>query len=119
MLPAVEIQCLNSTGSLLVERVERIYIHLIYFFQLPGIIGSGTFQGMELFISSEPIYILLINLNPVIMKKYVCTACGYVYDPASGDPENGIAPGTAFEDLPDDWTCPVCGVSKDMFEPES
>lgn len=52
------------------------------------------------------------------MKKYVCTACGYVYDPANGDPEHGVKPGTAFENLPDDWTCPECGAGKDMFEPE-
>ena len=52
------------------------------------------------------------------MKKYVCCPCGYVYDPEVGDPDSGIAPGTAFEDLPDDWCCPVCGVGKDMFEPE-
>jgi rubredoxin len=52
------------------------------------------------------------------MKKYVCTACGYVYDPAVGDPDNGVAPGTAFENLPDDWTCPECGASKDLFRPE-
>lgn len=49
------------------------------------------------------------------MKKYVCTACGYIYDPAAGDPENGINPGTAFEDLPDDWVCPACGAPKSMF----
>lgn len=53
-----------------------------------------------------------------IMKKYVCTVCGWVYDPAKGDPDNGIKPGTAFEDLPDDWTCPECGVGKEDFEPE-
>ena len=52
------------------------------------------------------------------MKKYVCNVCGYVYDPAKGDSEGGIAPGTAFEDLPEDWVCPVCGASKDEFEPE-
>ncbi len=52
------------------------------------------------------------------MKKYKCSICGYVYDPEVGDPENGVAPGTAFEDLPDDWTCPVCGAAKDQFEPE-
>ena len=52
------------------------------------------------------------------MKKYVCTVCGWVYDPAKGDPDNGIQPGTAFEDLPEDWTCPECGVSKEDFEPE-
>ena len=49
------------------------------------------------------------------MKKYVCDACGYVYDPEKGDPENGIDPGTAFEDIPEDWVCPVCGVGKDSF----
>ena len=49
-------------------------------------------------------------------SKYQCGPCGYVYDPEVGDPDSGIAPGTAFEDLPDDWCCPICGVSKDMFE---
>ena len=51
------------------------------------------------------------------MKKYECTACGHIYDPAVGDPDSGIKPGTAFEDLPDVWVCPVCGVGKDEFEP--
>lgn len=51
------------------------------------------------------------------MKKYVCNVCGYEYDPAAGDPENGIAPGTAFEDLPENWVCPLCGVGKEDFEP--
>ena len=52
------------------------------------------------------------------MKKYICETCGYVYDPAKGDPESGIAPGTAFEDLPADWVCPLCGVGKEDFPPE-
>ena len=52
------------------------------------------------------------------MKKYVCIACGYVYDPANGDTDSGIEPGTPFEELPDDWVCPLCGVGKDSFEPE-
>ena len=51
------------------------------------------------------------------MKKYICQTCDYVYDPEIGDPDNGIAPGTAFEDLPDYWTCPDCGVEKDEFAP--
>ena len=51
------------------------------------------------------------------MKKYQCTACGYIYDPEKGDPDNGQDAGTAFEKLPEDWVCPVCGVGKDMFEP--
>ena len=49
------------------------------------------------------------------MKQYVCDVCGYVYDEAKGDPENGIAPGTRFADLPDDFVCPLCGVGKDQF----
>jgi rubredoxin len=53
-----------------------------------------------------------------IMDRYVCDLCGYVYDPAKGDPDNGIDPGTSFEDLPDDWECPVCGASKDDFSKE-
>lgn len=52
-----------------------------------------------------------------IMKKYVCDVCGWIYDPEVGDPEGGIAPGTAFEDIPDDWVCPLCGVGKDDFSP--
>lgn len=51
------------------------------------------------------------------MQKYQCTACEYIYDPAAGDPDAGVDSGTAFEDLPDDWECPDCGVGKDMFEP--
>jgi len=51
------------------------------------------------------------------MKKFKCTVCGYVYDPAKGDPANAVNPGTAFESLPADWVCPECGVAKDMFEP--
>jgi rubredoxin len=52
------------------------------------------------------------------MKKYVCGVCGYVYDPAKGDAEGNVPPGTSFEQLPDDWTCPVCGAEKDQFYPE-
>ena len=51
-------------------------------------------------------------------EMYKCLACGYEYNPEVGDPDNGIAPGTAFEDLPDTWVCPLCGVGKDMFEEE-
>lgn len=48
-------------------------------------------------------------------EKYVCGPCGYVYDPQLGDPEGGIAPGTPFEELPDDWICPICGLGKEVF----
>lgn len=53
------------------------------------------------------------------MKSYVCSICNFKYDPAVGDPDSGVAAGTPFEDLPDDWACPMCGVGKEMFEPEN
>lgn len=49
------------------------------------------------------------------VQRYQCNICPYIYDPAEGDPDNGVPPGTAFEDLPDDWVCPLCQVSKDEF----
>lgn len=49
------------------------------------------------------------------MEKWECSVCGYIYDPALGDPDGGIAPGTPFEQIPDNWVCPSCGASKDMF----
>lgn len=52
------------------------------------------------------------------MPKYVCTVCGYEYDPELGDPDAGIDPDTPFEDIPEDWVCPVCGATKDQFELE-
>lgn len=50
------------------------------------------------------------------MEKWECTACGYIYDPEKGDPENGVSPGTDFENLPEDWICPQCGVGKEFFQ---
>ncbi len=50
--------------------------------------------------------------------KYVCDVCGWVYDPAQGDPDNGVAPGTPFEQVPDDWVCPECGAEKSEFSPQ-
>ena len=50
------------------------------------------------------------------MDKYECTACGYIYDPAVGDPDNGVAPGTPFAEIPEDWVCPQCGVEKSLFQ---
>ncbi|MCX5893958.1 MAG: rubredoxin [Deltaproteobacteria bacterium] len=51
------------------------------------------------------------------MKKYQCQICGYIYDPAQGDPDNGVPAGTPFEKLPADWACPICGATKDQFVP--
>ncbi len=50
------------------------------------------------------------------MQSYVCELCDYTYEPVKGDPENGVQPGTAFEDIPDTWKCPVCGADKDEFQ---
>ncbi len=52
------------------------------------------------------------------MDKYVCDLCGYVYDPAEGDPDSGVGPGTKWDDVPDDWECPVCGAGKEDFSLE-
>jgi len=51
------------------------------------------------------------------MQKYICEVCGYIYDPAEGDPDSGIEPGTAFNQIPDDWSCPQCGATKSQFKP--
>ena len=51
-----------------------------------------------------------------MMERWKCTACEYIYDPEKGDPASEVEPGTPFEELPDDWVCPECGVPKDLFE---
>ena len=68
----------------------------------------------------DPVEYLITEINKtrkgeLTMKKFECEPCGYIYDPAVGDPDGGIAPGTAFEDIPDDWVCPICGLGKDVF----
>ena len=72
-------------------------------------------SGKRIIFATE-VSIFQLNLkNEKNMKKYVCDVCGYEYDPEVGDPENGIPAGTAFEDLPEDWVCPLCSVGKDEF----
>ena len=65
--------------------------------------------------AAQPKEISITHNNQKTMKQYKCDVCGYVYDPQVGDPDNGIAAGTAFEDLPEDWVCPLCGVGKEEF----
>ena len=65
---------------------------------------------------TAPSYIADKKEEKVTMDKYQCSVCGYIYDPEKGDPDGGIKPGTKFEDVPGDWTCPVCGASKDQFK---
>jgi len=70
---------------------------------------------------TAPTYYKKVDINnkkeETKMDRYVCNVCGYVYDPSIGDIDNGISPGTAFEDLPDDWECPLCGAPKEDFNP--
>ena len=77
--------------------------------------ASGKFILWQIVTISRDGRILDLRKGENEMDKYLCEPCGYIYDPAIGDPEGGIAPGTAFEDIPDDWVCPICGVGKDMF----
>ena len=70
---------------------------------------SGYQDGPKLAITAETL---------CHMDRYVCVICGYVYDPAVGDAESGIEPGTPFEDLPEDWVCPICSVGKEHFDVE-
>ena len=63
-------------------------------------------------------YILKDILKGGFIMKYICDVCGYEYDEAIGDPDNGVAPGTNWEDVPEDWVCPLCGVGKDDFSAE-
>lgn len=72
---------------------------------------------MLFFFEQKWLFNCFINITIKIMKKYICTVCQWVYDPAIGDPESGIVAGTPFEDIPEDWTCPLCGVGKEDFEP--
>jgi rubredoxin len=58
------------------------------------------------------------GIKEILMQRYVCEVCGYIYDPEEGDPDGDIEPGTPFEQLPEDWVCPMCGASKDEFSPE-
>ena len=124
----------NTLGYLEAEVIEKIDVgtHTIFV----GQITDATMLSQESVLTYEyyhdvkggyspktaPTYFSELDKKPekkkedIKMDKYVCTVCGYVYDPAKGDPDSGIAAGTAFDDLPDDWVCPICGAAKDAFE---
>ena len=57
------------------------------------------------------------GVSPQTASMWICTSCGFIYDPEQGDPDGGIPPGTSFDDIPDDWFCPVCGARKKDFTP--
>ena len=79
------------------------------------IFNIDNYSLAHLIVGNQFIYIIE---RMYMMENYVCSVCGYVYGPALGDPENDIDPDTTWEDVPEDWVCPECGVGKDMFEPE-
>ena len=76
---------------------------------------ESRFAGLQRVIQGQDTF---AQKGAVEMDKYRCQICGYIYDPEAGDSSAGIAAGTKFEDLPDDWKCPVCGADKDQFEKE-
>jgi rubredoxin len=84
---------------------------------MDGVIWSKRVKFQLKTAGSTQKCIVLTKKKEELYMKYVCTACGYEYDPAVGDPDNGVAPGTAWEDVPEEWVCPLCGVGKDLFEP--
>ena len=83
------------------ERMTYDYYHLV---------KRGTTP------KTAPVYVEEKKVEAIKAAKYRCSVCGYIYDPELGDPDGGIKPGTPFEEIPDDWVCPVCGASKDKFE---
>lgn len=102
-----------------------VYTHTVFFGELTGadVIKEGEpmtyayYQQVKRGTTpkSAPSYVQDKKEEKPKMDKYQCSVCGYIYDPEKGDPDGGIKPGTRFEDIPDDWTCPVCGASKDQF----
>lgn len=125
----------NSVGYLELKVIEKIdvFTHTVF---IGEIVDAKTFSDKEpmtyayyhlikkgltpknaaTFQAPEPKKEEIKKEEKVIMAKYRCTICGYEYDPTLGDPDSGIKPGTAFEDIPDTWVCPICGATKDQFE---
>jgi rubredoxin len=80
--------------------------------------GGKASKNAPTYMEEEPVAKPELVKQATPKARYVCTVCGYVYDEAKGDPDSGVAPGTRFEDIPDSWTCPVCGAAKAQFEKE-
>lgn len=100
------------------KTLDKFHLPLTYSYYRETIKGlspehSPTYLGDKI----ELVHPAPVQKQPEKPLKYQCKVCGFVYDPEEGDPDSGIAPGTAFEDIPDDWYCPVCGVSKKDFVP--
>ena len=92
--------------------------HGVFFYDMmQGLACRKKFVFLEPAVGPVPVLFFCNTGKPQeAIKKYKCQICGHMYDPELGDPDRGIAPGTAFEDIPDNWTCPVCGAAKADFE---
>tara|TARA_B100000315_G_scaffold161183_1_gene149599 strand:+ start:48 stop:734 length:687 start_codon:yes stop_codon:yes gene_type:complete len=118
----------NTLAYLEAKVTQEVYVgtHIVYIARLVGaeIIKEGEpmtyiyYQQVKRGTTPEtaPSYIGEEETQVMKESKYKCTVCGYIYDPELGDPDGGIKPQTPFEDLPDDWVCPVCGANKSEFE---
>ncbi len=123
--PIILDHCLAYLEARVIDQVD-VGTHTIFIGELVGadIIGEGEPMTYAYYHQvkggttpkTAPSYI--VERKEVISKmaKYQCSVCGYIYDPELGDPDGGMKPGTPFEEIPDDWVCPVCGASKDQFE---
>src|SRR4051794_1392902 len=83
----------------------------------PDVLSSSPGPGRSTSMRSEATYAQGMSTETAAAQRYICESCGFIYDPADGDPDGGIPPGTAFDDIPDTWFCPVCGARKRDFVP--
>ena len=123
--PTVKLTGRESTQELLDIAIGAEKNSILYYVGLKGLVPEGAGRDkVEVIIREEASHLAelrryLARLESVKERrmKYRCLLCSYVYDPAVGDPDNGVGPGTAFQDLPDNWVCPECGAGKEEFEP--
>ncbi len=123
--PIILDHCLAYLEARVIDQVD-VGTHTIFIGELVGadVIGEGEPMTYAYYHQvkggttpkTAPSYIVERKEVVSKMAKYQCSVCGYIYDPKSGDPDGGIKPGTPFEEIPDNWVCPVCGASKDQFE---
>lgn len=123
--PIILDHCLAYLEARVIDQVD-VGTHTIFIGELVGadVIGEGEPMTYAYYHQvkggttpkTAPSYIVERKEVVPKMAKYQCSVCGYIYDPKSGDPDGGIKPGTPFEEIPDNWVCPVCGASKDQFE---
>jgi rubredoxin len=84
---------------------------------MPAASGGGSGAVIGGILADRSAKVRRVSTETLAKQLYICTSCGFIYDPDEGDPDGGIPPGTAFDDIPDDWFCPVCGARKADFEP--